>query len=68
MWAEVVDTGPADMKAKVAPTLQHWKTDTDLDGIRHEKHLAKLPEEERPAFKQLWKDVDQLLTKATANK
>ncbi len=50
-WAKILDTGPADMKAKIAPTLQHWKADTDLAGIRDEKELAKLPEEERAAFK-----------------
>ena len=60
-WAKVLDTGPADLKAKIAPTLQHWKEDTDLVGIRDEKELAKLPEEERAALKALWNDVDQLL-------
>ena len=56
------------MKAKVAPTLQHWKADADLAGIRDEKELAKLPEEERTAFKSLWNDVDQLLIKTAARK
>ena len=55
-------------KAKIAPTLQHWKADADLAGIRDEKELAKLPGEERAAFKQLWNDVDQLLTKAAGSK
>jgi hypothetical protein len=55
------------MKAKVAPTLQHWKEDTDLAGIRDEKELAKLPEDERAAFKRLWNDVDQLLTRANGS-
>ena len=57
-----------DLKAIVAPTLQHWKADTDLAGIRDEKELAKLPEEERADFQQLWKDVDQLLTRAAGSK
>ena len=65
-WAKVLETGPAEMKAKVAPTLQHWKEDTDLAGIRDEKELAKLPEDERTALKQLWNDVDQLLIRAVA--
>ncbi len=55
------------MKAKVAPTLQHWKEDTDLAGIHDEKELAKLPEDERAAFKRLWNDVDQLLTRANGS-
>jgi len=67
-WAKIVDSGPADMKAKLAPTLQHWKTDSDLAVIRYEQELAKLPEEERAAFKQLWNDVDQLLAKASGSR
>ena len=65
--AKILDSGAADMKAKVAPTLQHWKEDTDLAGIRDEKELAKLPEDERAAFKRLWNDVDQLLTRANGS-
>ena len=45
-WAKILDSGAADIKANVAPTLQHWKEDTDLAGIRDEKELAKLPEDE----------------------
>jgi hypothetical protein len=63
-WANVLDAGSAELKAKVAPILTHWKTDSDLAGIRDEKELAKLPEEERAAVGQLWKDVDELLKKA----
>jgi hypothetical protein len=41
------------MKATITPTLEHWKADADLAGMRDEKELTKLPEEERVAFKQL---------------
>ena len=56
------------MKAKVAPTLEHWKTDAALGGIRDEKKLAKLPEAEHSRIKQLWTDVDRLLTQAACRK
>ena len=52
----------------IAPTLKHWKADADLAGVRDEKELAKLPEEERAGFQQLWKDVDKLLAKAPVSK
>ena len=65
-WAKVVETGTAEMKAQVAPALQHWKEDTDLIGIRDENERAKLPEDERTALKTLWNDVDQLLIRAVA--
>ena len=67
-WAKVIETGPAEMKARVASTLQHWKDDTDLVGIRDEKELVKLPGEERSALKSLWIDVDHLLTRAVGSK
>ena len=65
-WAKVLESGPAQSKAAVPKTLEHWKTDADLAGIRDEKALATLPENERAAFKRLWKEVDQLLTRAAA--
>jgi len=67
-WAKILDSGPAEMKAKVAPTLEHWKHDADLAGIRDQNELAKLPEEERAGLKRLWNEVDELLTKAAAGK
>ncbi len=67
-WAKVLATGPAGLKANIAPTLKHWKADADLAGIRDEKELAKLPEPERAALKQLWTDVNRLLTKAAGGK
>ena len=67
-WAKVIETGTAEMNAKVAPALQHWKEDTDLICIRDEKERAKLPDEERTALKTLWNDVDQVLIKTAARK
>jgi hypothetical protein len=52
------------MKAEVAPTLRHWKIDTDLTGIRDIESLAKLPEAERAALRTLWADVETHRKKA----
>jgi hypothetical protein len=65
-WTKILDTGPAEMKAKVAPTLQHWKEDADLVGIREEKPLAKLPEEERATWQAFWAEVEALLKRSQA--
>ena len=51
-------------KETVAKTLAHWKDDTDLAGIRDEKELAKLAEEERKEWQSLWADVEVLLKRA----
>ena len=66
-WRRILDSGTPDMKAKVAPALQHWKADTDLAGIRDEKALAKLPETDRNDSRALWSAVDDLLRKATGS-
>jgi tetratricopeptide (TPR) repeat protein len=68
VWTKVLDADPAGMKVNVATTLQHWKTDPDLAGVRDEKELAKLPEEERAEFQQLWNGADRLLTRAARGK
>ncbi len=64
-WSKHLEGGPK-AGPLVAEALAHWKTDTDLAGIRDKKELAKLPEGERSAFQQLWSDVDRLLAKARA--
>ena len=61
-WKQVAMIIEPGNKELVAKTLQHWKEDADLASIRDEKELAKLTEEERAAVKQLWNDVDGLLT------
>ena len=47
----------------VMERLLHWQRDTDLVGIRDQKALAKLPAEERQECRQLWADVEALLSK-----
>jgi hypothetical protein len=67
-WARVLNAGPAETRILIVPTLRYWKYDTNLACIRDEKELAKLPEREVAEFKQLWRDVDQLLAKALGGK
>ena len=56
--------GPGN-KEMVAKTMNHWKGDADLAGIRDDAELAKLPEDERAVFRKLWEDVDGLLARVT---
>jgi tetratricopeptide (TPR) repeat protein len=63
-WAKVLELGPVPIKARVAPTLQHWKADADLAGIRDDEALAKLPEPERREWQALWAEVEALLKRA----
>jgi hypothetical protein len=52
-----------DEKAAAASraTLQHWQEDSDLAGVRDEGSLARLPEDERQSWRQLWTEVARLL-------
>jgi tetratricopeptide (TPR) repeat protein len=65
VWAKLLATANKEHRGGIVKTLEHWREDTDLEGIRDDAGLAKLPEAERAAFRKLWADVDALLKKAT---
>jgi eukaryotic-like serine/threonine-protein kinase len=44
-------------------TLRYWQRDPDLDGIRAKDAIAKLPQGEREACRDLWVAVAELLNK-----
>ena len=56
--------GVPEAKARMIRTLQHWKSDRDLAGVRDEPELAKLPEPERKDWRALWSEVAELLNNA----
>jgi hypothetical protein len=53
-------------KAFVWSRLNHWKRDSDLDGLRDQQAFTKLAPEERQACQKLWSDVEKLLARAQA--
>ena len=63
-WTKLLESGPAQARPFIAQTLDHWKVDTDLAGIRDAEALAKLPEAERKDWHSLWAEVNALLTRA----
>ena len=63
-WVKRLDGGDAKDRPVIVQTLDHWKTDGDLVGLRDEAGLAKLPQGEREAFRALWADVEVLRKKA----
>jgi tetratricopeptide (TPR) repeat protein len=62
-WSQVLKSGPPQARQFVAKTIEHWKADSDLAGLRDETALAKLPEDEQKACRTLWAEVDALLAK-----
>lgn len=48
----------------MAPTLEHWRKDTDLACLRDAEALKAVSAEERQACERLWADVAALSKKA----
>jgi eukaryotic-like serine/threonine-protein kinase len=64
-WGRFLEKAPEKAGDTVERTLRHWhQDDPDLAGVRGDA-LAKLPEAERASWRQLWRDVEQTLGKAT---
>ena len=67
-WSKLVESGQAEARPVIVQTLQHWKQDGDLAGVREEAALAELPGGEREQFRALWKDVEALRKKASGDR
>jgi hypothetical protein len=67
-WTQQAETGQPEARALVGRTLQHWRVDPDLAGIRDLAALAKLPEPERMDCQALWAAVDAVLRQAGAGR
>jgi serine/threonine-protein kinase len=68
MWSKQLETDKPEARSRVRKTLQSWQYNLQLAGLRDEKALAKLPEAEQQACRQLWADVDKLLKRSAAEK
>jgi tetratricopeptide (TPR) repeat protein len=60
-WGKALDRGNAQTRAQVRQVMQRWLTDEDLAGVRRRDALARLPDEERRRWQELWSDVEALL-------
>ena len=63
-WSKVLDSDDPQARAAVAPTLRHWRKDSDLVGLREPEALAALPAKERADWQALWGEVDRMIAKA----
>ena len=62
-WSKVLDSDDPQARAAVAPTLQHWRQDSDLVGVRDPEALAALPDDEGADWRGLWDVVAMLIKK-----
>jgi serine/threonine protein kinase len=63
-YRQVMEKSAGKAGPMIAQRMQHWLQDGDFAGVRGDNALAKLPEEERPAWRKLWADVAEMLAKA----
>ncbi len=62
VWSKIVESGAPQAKAFIAQTLEHWKKDADLAGVRD--GLDQLPDDERAAWRAFWDEVTAQLGRA----
>jgi serine/threonine-protein kinase len=60
-WAALAEKATPQARQQVRRALAHWRRDPDLGGLRDKAELARLPEAERRACRDLWADVGALL-------
>jgi hypothetical protein len=63
-WSKLLASLPPGDRPAIIETLEHWRQDRDLAGIRDPQALAGLPEDEQQDLRTLWADVDALLEEA----
>jgi hypothetical protein len=64
-WTKLLESGPVGARQFIAQTLERWREDVDLAGVRETKALEALPEAEREAWRALWAG-DDLMARAQA--
>jgi hypothetical protein len=63
-WTKLLASAKGEQRLTISKTLEHWQQDTDLASIRDEPAFAKLTENERGKWKELWARVEALQSKA----
>ena len=59
-WSRSLETGSPELLDNVRQSLESMRLDPALSAVRDDAALEKLPEEERAAFRQLWRNVAEL--------
>jgi hypothetical protein len=60
----VLDEDPPQTRQAVRRVLGHWRQNPALGGLRDEGDLARLPDAERQACRDLWAAVGAVLQRA----
>jgi tetratricopeptide (TPR) repeat protein len=63
-YRHMLEKAAAKASPMIVQRMQHWLKDEDFAGVRGDKALAKLPEEERKDWHKLWQEVEALRQQA----
>ena len=63
-YAKLAERNDPTVKQTIQQQLAHWRRDPDLASVHDAQALDRLPENERAAWRALWRDVDELAKKA----
>jgi serine/threonine protein kinase/Flp pilus assembly protein TadD len=68
LWRGPLYRDPDKAQPEVALRMRHWLRDRDFNGVRGPDALAKLPQNERKDWQELWADVAETLARAQGKK
>jgi serine/threonine-protein kinase len=60
-YAKLAEQNNPAVKQAIQQRLAHWRGDPDLASVREPQALDRLPENERAAWRALWREMDELL-------
>jgi hypothetical protein len=63
---QTLERGTPQVRESVRRTLQVWKTNPQLAGVRGADAITKLPADEREAWQKFWSEVEALLKQVQA--
>jgi serine/threonine protein kinase/tetratricopeptide (TPR) repeat protein len=67
-WRKQLAADPAKYRALVHGTMFHWLTDADLESVRAQVELEKLPPQEQDVWAKLWAEVRELRAATAATR
>jgi serine/threonine-protein kinase len=68
LWTKLAENNDPQVREVMRKDLMHWQADDDFAGVRDKNALAKLPDQEREAWQNLWAGVTHLLKEAPDKK
>ena len=57
-WSKALESSPPQNRTVIGQTLDHWRQDRDLAGVREPAAPDRLPETERADWQKLWSEVE----------